>query len=616
MIYQNIFTQGTFILLLVLTIIYFHNQKFDMPRNRIFKILLIMTGIVATVEIAYVISLAYLETEILSYILYKADIVLQTTWWTILLLYYSSLISPKEFTTVREVVKNSKTLLFWVVLSIISSIGYVLIKHTGMTIHTIDFLHGASAFYLTISAAIVEGLTFYIISKNKDKISKMERTAFYFGVIIVGLYIFLQYMFRSVSFLPACYALIVYIIYFCAENPDIQVINEINEAQGDIEQSNHTKTDFLSNMTYEIKTPMNLISSLCDELINTPTFDENLFREDIQQIVMSGNSLLDIVNNILDISKIETGKQVLVEKEYKVVDLLTDVVNIAKSKIGSKPVKLMVNVDQNISSVVNGDYSKIYQVLVNILANAAKFTDVGRITITLSSNKVNDVENLLFKISDTGMGIKEEDQAKIYEKGTKVDNSDSEIEGSGFGLAITKQYVETLGGKISFESKFRVGTTFYVEVPQKIVDATTIGNTVQQQQTKPESNEKLDCSAFTALVVDDNLLNIKVAKRLLEGYKLNVESCTAGKDCVYKIKEGVKYDAIFMDHMMPEMDGIETLHVLKKLDGYDLPPIIALTANAVAGMREMYLAEGFDDYLSKPINAAELDRVMNKYFNK
>lgn len=615
MIYQNILTQGTFILLLILTIIYFHNQKFDMPRNRIYKILLVMTGIVSAVEIAYMISIAYLKIEILSYILYKTDIVLQTTWWTILLLYYASLVSPKEYTTVREVVKNSKALLSWVAFSIIATIGFVLIKHTGMTIHTINFLHGASAYYLTVSAAIVEGIAFYIISKNKDKILKMERTAFYLGVIIVGLYVLLQYIFKSVSFLPACYALIVYIIYFCAENPDIQVNNEINKAQGDIEQSNHTKTDFLSNMTYEIKTPMNLISSLCDELINMPTFDEKLFREDIQQIVMSGNSLLDIVNNILDISRIETGKQVLIEKEYKVVDLLTDIVNITKSKIGSKPVKLMVNVDQNISSVVNGDYSKIYQVLVNILANAAKFTDVGRITITLSSNKVNDVENLLFKISDTGMGIKEEAQANIYEKGTKVDNSDSEIEGSGFGLAITKQYVETLNGKISFESKFRVGTTFYVEIPQKIVDATTIGNTVQQQ-TKPESNEKIDCSAFTALVVDDNLLNIKVAKRLLEGYKLNVESCTSGKDCVYKIKEGVKYDAIFMDHMMPEMDGIETLHVLKKLDGYDLPPIIALTANAVAGMKEMYLAEGFDDYLSKPINAAELDRVMNKYFKK
>lgn len=615
MIYQNIFTQGTFILLLVLAIIYFHNQQFDMPRNRVYKILLVMTGVVALVEIAYVFCLAYFNSELLTTILYKIDIILQTSWWTILLLYYAALTSPKEFKTVREVVKSSKPLLIWVVLSLTTAIAYLFIKHTGMTIYTIDFLHGASALFLTVSAAIVEVLTLYTISKNRDKITKMERTAFYLIVIIVGLYIFLQYMFRSVSFMPACYALIIYIIYFCAENPDIQVINEINEAQGDIEQSNHTKTDFLSNMTYEIKTPMNLISSLCDELINMPTFDENLFREDIQQIVMSGNSLLDIVNNILDISKIETGKQVLIEKEYKVVDLLTDVVNIAKSKIGSKPVKLMVNVDQNISSVVNGDYSKIYQVLVNILANAAKFTDVGRITLTLSSNKVNDVENLLFKVSDTGMGIKEEDQIKIFEKGAKVDNTDSEIEGSGFGLAITKQYVETLGGKISFESKFRVGSTFYIEIPQKVVDATTIGNTVQQQ-AKPESTEKLDCSAFTALVVDDNLLNIKVAKRLLEGYKLNVESCTAGKDCVYKIKEGVKYDAIFMDHMMPEMDGIETLHVLKKLDGYELPPIIALTANAVAGMKEMYLAEGFDDYLSKPINAAELDRVMNKYFNK
>lgn len=614
--YEIAFTLGSYVLLLILTIIYFHSQRFNTTRNIAYKGLLITGLCVSTFEILYVYSIANFDANTVSYVLYKIYILLQMSWWNIYFMYYVATIKDRKAEKPFLVVKQNKPTLIWFGLSALSMTTYIFIKFSGMTINTLNFLHGASSIFLTISAVFVNIILIIYLSKYKDNVTRMEKVAFYFGVIAIFIEFILQYIFKGISFIPSCYSLIIYIIYFCAENPDIQILSEITEAQGDIEQSNQTKTDFLSNMTYEIKTPMNLIQSLCDELINMPTFDEKLFREDIGQIVTSGNSMLDIVNNILDISKIETGKQVLLEKDYKVVDLLTDVVNITKSKIGAKQVKLMINVDQNIASVLNGDYSKLYQVLTNIMANSAKFTEVGRITFTLSSTKNNNMETLLFKITDTGTGIKEEEQSKIFEKGTRLNNAtDSEIEGSGFGLAITKQYVETLGGKIWFESKYRVGSTFYIEVPQKIVDATPLGTTMQQQ-TKPQTTEKLDCSSFTVLIVDDNLLNIKVAKRVLEGYKFNVESVTAGKDCVYKIKEGVHYDAIFMDHMMPEMDGIETLHVLKKLDGYELPPIIALTANAVAGMKEMYLAEGFDDYLSKPIQANELDRVVNKFFNK
>jgi CheY-like chemotaxis protein len=252
---------------------------------------------------------------------------------------------------------------------------------------------------------------------------------------------------------------------------------------------------------------------------------------------------------------------------------------------------------------------------LNIVTNAAKYTDVGRITLTLSTTRSGGNEHLLFKVTDTGVGIRDEIKDKIFVKeNVSIDETKDDNEGAGLGLVITKQYIESMGGKIWFESQYRVGTTFFIEVEQKIVDATPLGSAVTQATT--ESNEKLDCSQFKVLIVDDNLLNIKVAKRLLENYKFQVESVTSGKECIDKIKEEAKYDAIFMDHMMPEMDGIETLHVLKKLDGYTLPPIVALTANAIAGMKEMYLKEGFDDYLAKPINTHELDRVVNKFFKK
>ena len=457
------------------------------------------------------------------------------------------------------------------------------------------------------------GVLIYYAFYSKHK-AAIDSKATIFIASIVVLFFILQGIFTYVSFSPILFTIMLYFIYFLIENPDLKIIREINSSQEDIEKSNQAKTDFLSNMSYEIKMPMNLIISLCDELNNLPVYDEAEVKTNIKQIVESGNKLLDIINNILDISKIETGKESLSEIDYNINDIISNVINVAKQKIGSKPIKLMVNIDQSTSSVLHGDSSKIYQSLLNIVTNAIKFTEVGRIVITLSSTRSNGVEHLLFKVADTGIGIKPEDKDKVFVKGKKIENDlGNEEEGAGLGLVITKQYVDSLEGKIWFESEHRVGTTFYIEVGQRIVDATPLGSTIAN--AKP-TDEKIDCSKYKVLIVDDNVLNIKVAKRLLEIYKFQIDSVTSGKECVDKIKNEEKYDGIFMDHMMPEMDGIETLHVLKKLDEYTLPPVIALTANAIAGMKEMYLKEGFDDYLSKPINTHELDRVINKFYNK
>ena len=274
-----------------------------------------------------------------------------------------------------------------------------------------------------------------------------------------------------------------------------------------------------------------------------------------------------------------------------------------------------MNVDKNISSVLYGDSTKLYQSLLNILTNAVKYTDVGRITFTLTSTKNVNSERLLFKISDTGTGIKDEDRDKVFSKFSRLDNAlEGEIYGSGLGLAITKQYIESMNGKIWYDTTYRVGTTFYIELEQKIVDSTTIGQSVETEAQ--ETNAKLDCSNYKVLVVDDNTLNLKVAKRILEEYKFQVNTVTNGNDCIYKVKNGEEYDIIFLDHMMPEIDGIETLNVLKKLDGYKLPPIVALTANAYDSIKGDYIAQGFSDYIQKPINYKELNKLINKYFGE
>ncbi len=271
--------------------------------------------------------------------------------------------------------------------------------------------------------------------------------------------------------------------------------------------------------------------------------------------------------------------------------------------------------DEQIPSKVYGDSTKIYQILLNITNNAVKYTEVGKIKLSIVPEKTgNDAVLLHIKISDTGYGIKKEDFDKIFEKFSRLDSAVSkEIEGTGLGLVITKKFVDLMGGKIWFTSEFEVGTTFYVDLPLKVIDPTPIGSVTQDTSVQRVRNF-LDCSDFTALVVDDSRLNLKVAERLLKKYNFNVDVAQSGKDCIYKYKYGNHYDIIFLDHMMPEMDGIETVRILRRLDDYETPPIIALTANAMNGMEEKYLSEGFDYYLPMPINTQELDKIIHKFF--
>lgn len=407
-----------------------------------------------------------------------------------------------------------------------------------------------------------------------------------------------------------------YFLYFNIENPDLKIIRELEIIKDDIERSNKAKSDFLSNMSHEIRSPMNAIVGFSETLLNDPNFDKENARNDIKHIAVAGNNLLDIINNILDISKIESGKETLDKKEYSIGNIVMELSSIIEAKIGDSKVKLFIDVDENIPAKLYGDSTKLFQILLNILTNAVKYTEVGKIKLSVTGDVVDDMVNLHFKVSDTGFGIKEEDYNKLFEKFSRLDTATSnEIEGTGLGLVITKKYVDLMEGKIWFESEYQVGTTFYVDITQKIMNNKKLGSISEPVKAENKINY-IDCSAYKVLIVDDNKLNIKVASRLLEPYKFMIDTVTNGKDCINKVKAGNKYDIIFLDHMMPEMDGIKTLEILKKLEDYTLPPVVALTANAITGMKEMYLSAGFDEYLSKPINMAELNKLINKYFEK
>lgn len=535
----------------------------------------------------------------------------EALWWYFLHIYTIVVFEKIPGNKVLEIFKRNKLSIILTVVYAVATILVFAIQSLS-TVRDIDInkIIYMPTHVLLISIIIIGiqlVICIYYIIKSKNNVDfKGERAVLYTEIAGMIIFFVLQSIFPYVSFPLLIFTVFLYLSYFLNENPDIVILKEISESQETIEKSNDTKSDFLAKMSYEIKVPMDLIVSLCDDVNNSVEYNELEAKKSVNEIVQYGNDLLDIINNVLDLSKLETNKIFLTETNYKLSDLITNIINVAKKKIGSKPIQLVVNINQDSPSVLYGDYSKLYQALLNVVGNAVKYTEVGRVYIEVLSSRENNNEHFLFKIVDTGVGIKDEDKDSILS-----DDNDTDNKKSGLGLMIAKQYIEAMGGKIWFESEFRVGSYFYIDLVQKVVDPTPIENFIDL--TEQNVNLKLDCSKFRALIVDDDMLNIKVEKRILENYKFKVDYLYNGKDCIDRIKKEEKYDIIFLDHVMPEIDGIETLKALKSLKGYDLPPIIAITANAIVGMREMYIQEGFDDYLAKPINSHELDKIINKF---
>lgn len=399
------------------------------------------------------------------------------------------------------------------------------------------------------------------------------------------------------------------VMYFTIENPDIKMIEQLNIARDTAEKANAAKTDFLSNMSHEIRTPLNAIVGFSNLLLDDESVPEKA-KDEVRDIVMASDNLLEIVNGILDISKIEAGKLEIVDTEYSVKKVIDELVALSKGRLGDKPIEFKTNIDQSIPPVLYGDAGRIKQICVNILTNAIKYTKEGWIEFKVSSVVKDNICRLIISVEDTGIGIKEKNIDKLFNKFERLDLEDNvTIEGTGLGLAITKKLVDLMHGKIVVQSVFGKGSKFTVSIDQRIVENPKI-----KVDTEKIVNEEIIVNNKKVLLVDDNKINLKVAERLLESYGIKTESVESGFACLDKIKAGEKYDLIMLDDMMPKMSGVETLKKLKEIKDFDTK-VIALTANALTGMREKYLNDGFNDYLAKPINKEELNKIINKYLN-
>ncbi|MCR4787445.1 MAG: response regulator [Lachnospiraceae bacterium] len=380
--------------------------------------------------------------------------------------------------------------------------------------------------------------------------------------------------------------------------------------------SNKAKSDFLANMSHEIRTPMNAIIGMDEMILRTMPGDPvKKYALDIQS---AGKTLLSIINDILDLSKIESGKMELVPVEYGFASVMNDVVNMTMNKALDKGLRYDINVSGDIPSKLRGDEIRIRQIMLNLINNAIKYTHEGSVSVDVSYDKGSEM--LKMKVSDTGIGIREEDMDKLFGSFQRLEeDKNRNIEGTGLGLNITMRLVKMMDGSIDVESKYGEGTKFTAAMKQTVVDGTPVGDFSQNLQRMQRQTEEYTPSLIAPdariLVVDDNDMNLEVIEGLLIDTEISITMAGSGSECLEILREN-KFDIIFLDQMMPGMSGAQTLAEIRKDHLADDTPIIALTADAIVGARENYIKEGFTDYLSKPVMYKALEAIMLKYFDK
>lgn len=590
------FTTCGLIFTLLLSIVYFPKKKVNLVENKIYLIIIIITLVSTITEIIsylFVVNGISSISPIYNFII-KLLFACFLLWLCMFMLYIVT--TGRRLRNAPELKLKNKILLL-ILIEVFILFLPVNIKQTnglllpeGLCVNVIYFV-----------AAIALLIMCYSLFLSRKFLKNRQFYPVFVILILFAAVILAQRVFPEVFLINFMLSFITFVMYFTIENPDIKMIEQLQLAKEQADKANQAKTDFLSSMSHEIRTPLNAIVGFSDCICHADTLEEA--KDNAKDIVNASNTLLEIVNGILDISKIEAGKLEIVNSPYDAKELFSSLAKLIKPRMNEKGLDFQVYIAPDLPKVLYGDHANVKKVVTNILSNASKYTDKGFVRYEVNCVNNGNRCRLIISVEDSGRGIKKENIDKLFTKFQRLEEDrNTTIEGTGLGLAITKQLVELMGGKVIVHTVYGEGSKFTIILDQPIEKESAL------QKVQGPNLTHLDLTGVRILVVDDNTLNLKVSTKLFERYHAMIECVDSGFRCLEKIQAGEKYDIILLDDMMPKMSGVETLKKLKQLPNFSTP-VVALTANAITGMREKYISDGFNDYLAKPIEKDEMIRV-------
>ena len=609
---------GLLFSILILMMYFSKKKKSYTLENSMFASIIIFTIFLLIMEIGYVYCMAssgviHKLMEIMCRIY-----LLGVLAWMLGFSYYVLLSGTKHIEPKERRTRLRKRILYaliatFIITSIISCISPI---EYSVYINDIYAFGGPALTIVYIVGLLLVLIIFYVLLVRDLEYPKEQKLPIYFTYFLMIILLVSQLITKyDYNILTFVFAGMIATTYFTVESQDFKLINELQKSKDEALEADKAKTEFLANMSHEIRTPMNTILGFSEALLNENTLTKEIVTRDITNIHDSSLVLLDLINNILDISRIESNKEVVSNNEYDLQSLVFELNSVFSSKINNSEISFSIKVDENLPRKYNGDYNKIYKAILNILVNALYYTNYGNIVLEIKKRENPDNKFLLeFIISNTGHAMSAENFNFDFNDFVKIDNKKSnKIDSVALGLIISKRLINMMGGQIFFKNETGQGTKYFVVLEQEVMSEDKIGNVFENKVKDLPVERVLDLTNKNILIVDDNNINVKLAVRLLEGYKAHIDSASSGYECLDLVKKN-NYDLIFLDHMMPEMDGVATLKALKSL-GRKIPPVVVLTANSYTGIKEKYLNEGFDDYLAKPIDYRELKKIMHKYFD-